>query len=1012
VSSILRAIIELKAAGANFAPDSGLVETLDHVIQCTDRRFPFVADNARQASYELFLRERFVRHQRQVEAELYEALVELGRGDLAATTRAELVRKAATMRHSMLPLLVPRCRTTRPEAGVALELTMRRIYERFNGERPKLHERAHGFELRIKTPGPDAISEVFAATTHADSLTTALNSLLSQLPSSGYVAVELVANEAPDEATLTTLTELLRAASTHATLARATLTWDDDAQHHPRHITWRRASDGAPLERSPLLRDIHPEAARRLDLWRLEQFELTRLSSDERIFAFFGRARSNPADEVIFVLAEVQSAPNQVTKATEDAEHLLEFEHAYFEAMRVLRAEQSLRPSGRRLEFNRVSFYIRPELTLSRRDLFEIARPLEASTRGLGIQKIVIKGRIGFDGKPPREMEIVLANPSRNQLQIDLRESVSHPISALSPYQQSVIRARRLGLVYPYELIKMLRGESTHVAQPHPDMAGGSFVEYDLATDDPTKLVPVERAFGENEATLVVGLVSHQSARHPDGMTRVFIASDPTMAMGALAEPECRRIIAALDLADELGIPVEWLPVSSGARISMDSGTENLDWTAAVLRRIIEFTQSGGEVNVIVHGVNVGAQSYWNAEATMLQHTRGVLIMTPQASMVLTGKKALEYSGSVAAEDERGIGGVDRVMGPNGQAQYIAESLGDAYRILFEHYRYTYRRRSDRRIAPFTTRDPSDRSIMNAPYQGAEGFSCIGEIFSDATNPGRKRPFAIREVMRAVIDADSGALERYQAMAEADTAVIWDAHIGGHAACVIGFESRPLQRHGRIPMDGPDTWTGGTLFPQSSKKVARALNAASGNRPVVVIANLSGFDGSPESMRRLQLEYGAEIGRAVVNFDGPIVFVVVGRYHGGAYVVFSKTLNPRLTSLALEGAYASVIGGAPAAAVVFPRDVKTRALADKRVKEAQAALAAAAPAQRPKLREQLDAIIERVTLEKQGEVAAEFDSVHSVQRAVQVGSLDGVITPDRLRPAIIEVLDREQPDSP
>ena len=115
------------------------------------------------------------------------------------------------------------------------------------------------------------------------------------------------------------------------------------------------------------------------------------------------------------------------------------------------------------------------------------------------------------------------------------------------------------------------------------------------------------------------------------------------------------------------------------------------------------------------------------------------------------------------------------------------------------------------------------------------------------------------------------------------------------------------------------------------------------------------------------------------------MFVVVGRYHGGAYVVFSKTLNPRLTSLALEGAYASVIGGAPAAAVVFPRDVQARALADARVKEAAAALAAAPAAQRPKLREQLDAITERVTLEKQGEVAAEFDKVHSVQRAVEGG---------------------------
>ena len=99
----------------------------------------------------------------------------------------------------------------------------------------------------------------------------------------------------------------------------------------------------------------------------------------------------------------------------------------------------------------------------------------------------------------------------------------------------------------------------------------------------------------------------------------------------------------------------------------------------------------------------------------------------------------------------------------------------------------------------------------------------------------------------------------------------------------------------------------------------------------MILANLSGFDGSPESLRELQLEYGAEIGRAVVNFDGPIIFVVVGRYHGGAYVVFSKALNPSIRAMALRGTYASVIGGAPAAAVVFPREVRKRAETDARV---------------------------------------------------------------------------------
>ena len=64
-------------------------------------------------------------------------------------------------------------------------------------------------------------------------------------------------------------------------------------------------------------------------------------------------------------------------------------------------------------------------------------------------------------------------------------------------------------------------------------------------------------------------------------MERVIILSDPTKDLGSLAEPECRQVIAALDLAEERQIPVEWLPVSSGAKIDMETGTENLDWTAA-----------------------------------------------------------------------------------------------------------------------------------------------------------------------------------------------------------------------------------------------------------------------------------------------------------------------------------------------------------------------------------------------------------------------------------------------
>jgi acetyl-CoA carboxylase carboxyltransferase component len=231
---------------------------------------------------------------------------------------------------------------------------------------------------------------------------------------------------------------------------------------------------------------------------------------------------------------------------------------------------------------------------------------------------------------------------------------------------------------------------------------------------------------------------------------------------------------------------------------------------------------------------------------------------------------------------------------------------------------------------------------------------------------------------------------------------VWDAHLGGHPVCLVGIESQSVPREGYRPADGPDAWTGGTLFPLSSKKVARALGAASGNRPVVILANLSGFDGSPESMRKLQLEYGAEIARAVVNFAGPIVFLVVSRYHGGAYVVFSRELNPNLRAAALEGSYASVIGGGPAAAVVFEREVRARAAADPRVARLRAELRARPG---PDAREALERVERTLRLEKQAELAAEFDAIHTVERALRVGSLEEILPARAMRPYLIGLLD-------
>ena len=191
--------------------------------------------------------------------------------------------------------------------------------------------------------------------------------------------------------------------------------------------------------------------------------------------------------------------------------------------------------------------------------------------------------------------------------------------------------------------------------------------------------------------------------------------------------------------------------------------------------------------------------------------------------------------------------------------------------------------------------------------------------------------------------------------------------------------------------------------------MARAINAASNNRPVVILANLSGFDGSPESLRKLQLEYGAEIGRAVVNFKGPMVFCGISRYHGGAYVVFSAALNDSLEVAALEGTYASVIGGAPAAAVVFASEVEARTKKDARVQALtetmNKAMTKADGVEKNRLRAQWDELFKSVHSEKLGEMAEEFDKVHSVYRALEVGALHHILPPANLRPYLIHAVE-------
>lgn len=753
------------------------------------------------------------------------------------------------------------------------------------------------------------------------------------------------------------------------------------------HLTYRPAEDA--FAEGLTLRNCHPMIAARAKFFRFRNFTSERLESEPGIYAYKLVGVDNPRDMRLAAVAEVRDLTPSRDEAGQETS-LPTIERLLSACANAIRIAQTEHDPHRRLAMNRIVLYLWPPFSLPIAGMGGVIERFSALSANLGLEGVEVIGtlvengtrrdavlRFGFDASDPASFEIA--------------ESANEPVPVLDRYRQNVIMSQQRGSIYPYEVIDRLTGN------------GGSFIEYAVTPDG--SFEPVDRPKGNNDCGFVGGLLTTPSARYPEGITRVVLLGDPTKELASLAEPECRMVIGALKLARKHATSLEWYAVSAGARISMTSGTENMDWISIVLRKLIEFTQEGGEINIVITGITVGGQPYWNAEATMLMHTKGILIMTPDSSMVLTGKQSLDFSGGVSAEDNFGLGGYDRIMGPNGQAQYWAPDLEAACEIMRQHNEHAYRAPAERFPRRAKTSDNPERDIRSEPHHGPE-FETVGEVFDDATNPGRKKPFDIRSIMRAVADQDFPPMERWADMRDADTGVVFEAHLGGYPVMLLGIASRAIPRKGLLPADGPDVWTSGTLFPMSSKKLARAINSASGSRPLVVLANLSGFDGSPESLARCQLEYGAEIGRAIVNFDGPIVFCVVSRYHGGAFVVFSKVLNDNMEALAVEGTYASVLGGAPAAAVVFTREVDQRTDADERIVGLRERIAAATGPERVALQAELAELRPVVRAEKLGQKAVEYDAVHTIQRAREMGSVDAIIPAQRLRPELIAALER------
>ncbi len=340
------------------------------------------------------------------------------------------------------------------------------------------------------------------------------------------------------------------------------------------HFTYEPGQSG--YEEVLLFRGVHPMMGERLHLWRLKNFKIDRLPSAEDLYLLHAVANDNPKDERLFAVAEVRD----LTPVRDKRRRIVQLPHLermFSEAVAAIRQYQMRRSQRERLYWNRIFLYVWPTLGLKPDEVNDIVHRLAPMADGLGLEQVVVRIRIpNARTGELRDTVMRISAPGDAGLLMTFRPAAKlQPMKPLSAYEQKVIKMRQRGLMYPFEIIKMLTPSST---ETQADFPPGQFVEHDL--DANGELVPVDRPYGQNTANIVVGTIRNFTDKYPEGMKRVVLLGDPSKDLGALAEPECRRILAALDLAKLLRIPLEWYTLSAGAKISMNSGVENMDWIA------------------------------------------------------------------------------------------------------------------------------------------------------------------------------------------------------------------------------------------------------------------------------------------------------------------------------------------------------------------------------------------------------------------------------------------------
>ena len=166
---------------------------------------------------------------------------------------------------------------------------------------------------------------------------------------------------------------------------RVTVTVIGPARHQ---VTFRPTGHGEMAE-DRTIRDMHPLTGQRLDLWRLKNFDGTRLPAADGTYLFHVVAKDNPSDERLVALAEVRDVTPLARPRRRGRRDAGRWNASWPRAWTGIRRAQAQR-GKKRLDNNRVFLYVWPVIEVPADRLPAVGRRIAPLTVDAGLEEITM----------------------------------------------------------------------------------------------------------------------------------------------------------------------------------------------------------------------------------------------------------------------------------------------------------------------------------------------------------------------------------------------------------------------------------------------------------------------------------------------------------------------------------------------------------------------------------------------------------------------------------------------